>query len=219
MSITAKVHIEHDRLALVPTLRRLDGVEIKVITQGTTDPGGSNFPFLVEYEDRGAVEGALADDATVASYDIVDWTDGTGIYYVEHTDDTVFISTAVTAVNGFLLHTETRGNGWLVHLVLPERTALRSVWEYAADNGITLDIVEVYDNESVEGTSSYNLTAEQRVALEVAYDAGYFEEPRRSSLSEVADEFGLSSTAMNGRLRRGMANLIAATIVDDADEE
>jgi len=219
MSITAKVHIEHDRLALVPTLRRLPGVEIRVITQGTTDPGGSNFPFLVEYDDREAVEAALAEDPTVAGYDLVDWTDDTGIYYVEHGEETVFISTAVTAVNGFLLHTETRGNGWLVHLVLPDRAALRSVWEYAGEEGIAFDIVEIYDNQEVEGRSSYNLTAEQRTALEVAYEAGYFDEPRQRSLSEVADELGLSSTAMNGRLRRGLSNLVEATIVDGDDDE
>ena len=68
------------------------------------------------------------------------------------------------------------------------------------------------------GERSYGLTDEQRVALTTAYRAGYFNEPRDISLSEVADEMGLSSTAMSGRLRRGVGNLIAATL-DDTDIE
>ncbi|RDZ34463.1 DNA-binding protein, partial [Haloferax sp. Atlit-47N] len=52
MSITTKIHIEHERLALVPTLQNLGEITIRVITQGNTDPGSTVFPFLIEYHDR-----------------------------------------------------------------------------------------------------------------------------------------------------------------------
>lgn len=212
MSITSIVHITHQRLALVPTLRRLDNIEISVITQTNTSPGATVFPYLIEYEDLSELESFLDEDPTVDRYDPVDRSGGTGIYYVEHTDETVFISTVVTNVNGFLVHTETKGNGWLVRLLLPDRKALNLVWEYANEKDITLDIIEIYSNEKAGPELSYGLTDEQRDALLMAYDEGYFCEPRDISLSEVAEEMGLSSTAMSGRLRRGMRNLIAATL-------
>ncbi|MFC6838063.1 helix-turn-helix domain-containing protein [Halomarina ordinaria] len=218
MSITAKVHVKHDRMALVPTLRTLDDVRIRVITQGTTSPGMTVFPFLVEYDDRAALEAAFEADETVHDYELVDWTDGTGIYYIEHTPETKLISTAVTRANGYLVHTETRGNGWLVRLLLPDREALNAVWTYATENDITLDIVEIYGNEDASGDRSFGLTTEQKAALQLAYEKGYFSEPRDISLSEVAEEIGLSSTAMSGRLRRGMRNLVAATIADQETE-
>ncbi|MBX0324437.1 helix-turn-helix domain-containing protein [Halomicroarcula sp. F13] len=219
MSITAKVHIEHERLALVPTLQTLEGINIRVITQGNTDPGSTVFPFLIEYDDRDELEATLDEDPTVDSYELVDWTDRTGIYYIEHSPETKLISTVVTDVNGFLVHTETKRHGWLVRLLLPDRAALNTIWEYANENDIALDIIEIYGNSETGGEQSYGLTEEQRTALTIAYDEGYFGEPRDISLNEVADEIGLSSTAMSGRLRRGMRNLVGATLVDDDTEE
>ncbi|EMA27780.1 helix-turn-helix domain-containing protein [Haloarcula japonica] len=214
MSITTKIHIEHERLALVPTLQNLEDIAIRVITQGNTDPGSTVFPFLIKYRDRDRLEEMLDVDPTVQSYELVDWTDQTGIYYIEHTPETKLISSVVTDVNGFLVHTETKGNGWLVRLLLPDREALNTIWEYANENDISLDIIEIYGNTDTGGESSYGLTDEQRTALTTAYENGYFGEPRDISLNEVAAEIGLSSTAMSGRLRRGMRNLIAATIID-----
>jgi len=212
MSIIAKIHIEHERLALVPTLQTLDGIEIRVISQGNTAPGSEVFPFLIEYEDRQELETALDRDATVADYDLVDWSDGTGIYYIEHAPETELISNVVTEVSGFLMQTTTDGNGWLVRLLLPDRDALNTIWQYANEHDITLDIIEIHDNDDTGGEMSYGLTEEQRETLRLAFKRGYFGEPRDTSLSEVAEELDLSSTATSGRLRRGMRNLVSATL-------
>ncbi|MFC7116476.1 helix-turn-helix domain-containing protein [Natronoarchaeum sp. GCM10025703] len=219
MSITAKVHIEHDRLALVPTLTSLSDVNIRVITQGNTDPGSTKFPFLIEYDDQEELEEMLDDDPTVETYDLVDWTEQQGIYYVEHSPETELISTVVTDVGGFLVNTETKGSGWLVHLLLPDRDALNTIWEYTTEKDISLDIIEIYGNTDTDGMESYGLTDEQRDALQIAYAHGYFDEPRSIKLNEAADEMGLSSTAMSGRLRRGIRNLISTTIAEEETEE
>ncbi|OYR42952.1 DNA-binding protein [Halorubrum sp. Ib24] len=219
MSIIVTLHVEHERLALVPTLRRLDGADIEVVTQGTTDPGSSEFPFLVEYGDRDGLERALESDPTVGEYELIEWSDGTGVYYIEHTSETELISTAVSDANGFLIHTESERNGWLVRLLLPDRAALSDVWDHATENGMQLDIVEIHDNETTDSGPSYGLTDEQRQTLLIAYENGYFVEPREMSLDELADELGLSSTAVSGRLRRGMRNLVAATIATEGPEQ
>jgi predicted DNA binding protein len=215
MSVSTKLYIEHERLALAPTLRRLDGIDIQVVTQSNTNPGGTVFPFLIEYDDRPELEAAFDADPTVESYELVDWIGRSGIYYIEHAPGTKLISTVVTDVNGFLVHAETKSNGWLVRLVLPDRVALNDIWEHAREHDISLDIIELYRNDDAGGSGSYGLTDQQLAALKLAYEEGYFDEPRDISLSEVADELGLSSTAMSGRLRRGMRNLIAATLADE----
>lgn len=215
MSITATVHIEHDRLALLPTVRSLEDVRISVVEQGSTDPGSTVFPFLVEYDDRETLEASFETDPTVADYELVEWVEDAGVYYIEHTEETKLISRAVTDANGFLIHSETENEGWLVRMLLPDRTALNAVWEHAGEHGISLDIIEIHGNERAGTGSSFGLTEEQRTALTLAYEKGYFVEPREMSLDELADELGLSSTAMSGRLRRGMRNLVAATLVGE----
>lgn len=219
MSIIVTLHVEHERLALVPTLQRLDGADIEVVTQGTTDPGSSEFPFLVDYDDRAGLERAMDSDPTVDEYKLVEWSGGSGVYYIEHTPETKLISTAVSDANGFLIHTESERNGWLVRLLLPDRAALSDVWEHAMDHGMRLDIVEIHNNQTTDSGPSYGLTDEQRTTLLIAYEEGYFVEPREMSLDELADELGLSSTAVSGRLRRGMRNLVAATIATEGPEQ
>ncbi|MFC5972126.1 helix-turn-helix domain-containing protein [Halomarina salina] len=219
MSITVTIHISHDRLALVPTLGRLADVTMEVIPHGNTNPGATVFPFRIDYPDPEALEAALDDDPTVEAYDLIDRTGDQSIYYIEHSAETRLISTVVTDVNGFLLHTETTGNGWFVRLLLPDRSALNEIWNYASDQDITLDIIEIYANEDAGGETSYGLTEHQRTALALAYERGYFEEPRDVSLDDLASEMDLSSTAMSGRLRRGIRNLLAATIAEHDHHE
>ena len=218
MSIIVKLRIEHDRLALVPTLQVLDGLEIRVVSQRNTAPGSTGFPFLIDYEDRDELESVLDEDETVQRYELVDWIEESGIYYIEHTPETEFISTAVTDVNGFLIQAATSGSAWNVRVLLPSREGLNTVWEYAKAKDISFEILELYENEETEGKMSYGLTEEQRTALRLAYRSGYFSEPRATSLDEVADELGLSSTATSGRLRRGMRNLVSATLIDEGPE-
>lgn len=57
-------------------------------------------------------------------------------------------------------------------------------------------------------TSSGDLTLKQRNALCRALETGYFEIPRKTSLVDLANEFGITDNAMSERLRRGMATLV-----------
>ena len=215
MSITVKAYAEHDELALVPTLQSVDGIEIEVITQANTDPDSDVFPFLIEYDDRDELQRHLERDPTVDSYELVDANDGMFIYYIEHSDGTILLSPIVTEVNGFMLRAETRRRGWFVQLQLPDREALNTIWEYAEECGMKFEIIEIHGNGGAETDISYGLTDEQIEALRTAYECGYFNEPRDMALSDVADEVGVSSTAMSGRLRRGMRNLISAALMDE----
>lgn len=219
MSITVKVYAEHEELALVPTLRSSDNITIEVITQANTDPESNVFPFLIEYDDLPKLESFLDGDPTVDEYELVDAGDGTHIYYIKHASDAKLLSPIVTSVNGFMIRAETKRRGWFLQLQLPDREALNTVWEYTKDCGMNFDIIEVYGDSVDVNDVSYGLTEEQIEALTVAYKYGYFSEPREMSLNGVANEIGLSSTAMSGRLRRGMRNLISAALITDEEIE
>jgi predicted DNA binding protein len=52
------------------------------------------------------------------------------------------------------------------------------------------------------------LTAKQRRTLEMALEAGYYEEPRRADLGDLADRTGVSKSAISQRLRAGEAKLV-----------
>ena len=62
-------------------------------------------------------------------------------------------------------------------------------------------------------SGAFNLTDKQRDALIAAHDAGYFEKPRRTTASELADEFDLSQQAFSERLQRGTSKLIENSLL------
>nr|WP_273741510.1 helix-turn-helix domain-containing protein [Natrinema soli] len=170
---------------------------------------------MIEYDDLEELEETLNRDHTVTEYERIDSNNNTNIYQIQHTDTAKLISPAVTQVNGFLLQSETKDKGWLIQAQLSSRDALNSVWEYARENDISFNLLELYEKRKGGSDSSFGLTEEQQKALEIAYEKGYFSEPREMSLEDVANEVGISSTAMSGRLRRGMRNLLSSTLIED----
>lgn len=52
------------------------------------------------------------------------------------------------------------------------------------------------------------LTEKQRRTLEMALEAGYYEEPRRADLGDLADRTGVSKSAISQRLRAGEAKIV-----------
>jgi len=55
------------------------------------------------------------------------------------------------------------------------------------------------------------LTDQQQEALRTAFEAGYFEIPRRASLETISNELGISASALSERLRRAQTQLIQET--------
>lgn len=60
--------------------------------------------------------------------------------------------------------------------------------------------------------SCRELTETERETLVVAAESGYFETPRQTSLDDLAEQFGVSKTAVSMNLRRAERKLINATI-------
>jgi len=52
------------------------------------------------------------------------------------------------------------------------------------------------------------LTDKQRQTLEMALETGYYEQPRRADLADLADRIGVSKSAVSQRLRTAEAKLV-----------
>lgn len=63
------------------------------------------------------------------------------------------------------------------------------------------------------------LTETQRETLVAALRSGYYEVPRETALSELAEEFGISSQALSNRFRRAHKSLAEnAVLITPPDE-
>ncbi|WP_248896022.1 helix-turn-helix domain-containing protein [Haloplanus halobius] len=215
MSLVAVVDLTHPDLALTPTIRST-AAEIQVVTHAATDAETGMFFFLVEADSFPTFEAALERDETVADSMLVAEASTARIYRLRHTPGTKLVSPATTEVGGLMLEAESTASGWSIRMQLPDRETLSQFCEFCEREGIEYTLGHIYslDEFSVDD-GGVGLTDAQRETLVKAYTEGYFEEPRGTSLEELADDLGISPTAVGGRIRRGASRLIERTLVDE----
>ncbi|MFC7156819.1 helix-turn-helix domain-containing protein [Halomarina halobia] len=217
MNVIAEVYVAHPDMALAPTIRAVSDVAVQVVPHSGTDPETGMFFFLVEGEEDAlrAFEASLEEDHTVDSATLVSASGSTRIYRLCHPEGTKLLSPRTAEVGGLMLEAESDSVGWAVRLQLPDREALAPLWEYCEAEGIAFELRQLYRQEEWTIGGVTGLTEAQRVTLLMAYERGYFSEPRETSLEDLAEALDISPTAVGGRIRRGTARLIEATLKEE----
>ncbi|QLC35382.1 helix-turn-helix domain-containing protein (plasmid) [Halarchaeum sp. CBA1220] len=219
MSLIAVAAVAHSDLALTPTIRAGVADEIRVVSQSGTDPETGLFFFLVTGTDGERFEDALRADHTVRDWTRVSADADTVVYRIAHADGTILLSPMVARLGGLMLEAWSTEQGWAVRLQFPDREVLSELWEYCEAEDITFELRRVFRQEGWTDREPSGLTDAQHEALVTAYECGYFEEPREATLADLAEILGRSTTAVSGRLRRGIGTLVASTLVEDGDGE
>jgi predicted DNA binding protein len=214
--IKAVVRVEHPDLVLTKTITYDSGSKVKPVSEAGTDPRSGRFLYHVESADLSRFEEGLRNDDTISKFErVIDTTDEKAIYSFEYTAEAKTFSPVISMANGVALDMENDGNAWLITVWMPEREGLASLWDYAQTNDIDIDLLRVNEYASLASTAA-GLTESQREALLVAFEAGYFEDPRDATLDDVADELDISQPAASGLIRRGLNRLIVSSLVDDS---
>ncbi|MFB9806840.1 helix-turn-helix domain-containing protein [Haladaptatus pallidirubidus] len=216
MTFISHVTVCHPNLALAPTIEAVSNISLKVVPTTGTDPETGMFFFLVETDDGNfePFEAALADDTTVDQAEMVADHGETRIYRLCYTPGTKLITPKTTKVGGLMLEARSARQGWLLRVQLPDRKSLSELWDYCRAEDILFELDRLYQQESLTADGK-SLTDAQRKALLTAFEEGYFEEPRQTSHEALAEQLGISSTAVGGRIRRGTSRLIETTLVSD----
>lgn len=110
-----------------------------------------------------------------------------------------------------LLEGESIGEGWDFRLQFPSQNHLTAFQEGCEEEGIQVLLRRMY-NPHYPGNGDA-VSSEQQEAIVTAFEHGYFEVPRNTTLSELADRFDISDNAYSQRLRRGLSSLIYETMV------
>lgn len=215
MVISVRVYAEHPDIALAETIRSHPDVDISVVSEAGTDPKNSVYLFWFDAPDFDELEATLAVDHTVADFSSVLEAANRRMYRIRYSDEAKLLTPAITAGSGITIESESHDDGWMLRFQLQDHEELYALREYAVEEGISLDIAEIRQTVETRDRSNYGLTDAQGEALVTAFVHGYFDEPRETSLEELASLLDISSTAVSGRLRRGSARLIEAVLLED----
>ena len=209
--VTATIRVRSPDLALTATVANT-AATVKPVSGAGTAPNLGAYLFTVETDDFREFEAALAADRTIDSFERVVERGAEAMYRFEYDPEATVISAAISDVGGISLEWTNDGTTWTVQVWLPDREALATLWEYATDRDVAFSLVRVHDHTAETGTDG-TVTESQREALELAWEMGYFEEPRAATLREVAAELGISQPAAGGLLRRGIRRIVESTVV------
>ena len=217
MGITVEYLLKYEDLPLVE-IADTAGVDMEL---EVGQPNRNETPVLTVHAkvENSEVKDALKESDVVESYSVVDRQDSLRRYRVLPTaDHWEKFKRGLGGEAGFEALSETSSiverirvtaDGWVQKRRFADRDEFSGYCEFWRDAGGSVSVRRVTDTEATDNASKM-LTDSQRTALRKAHEMGYFEVPRRVSLSEVADELGVSATSASERLRRGNERLVEA---------
>ncbi|WP_135828484.1 helix-turn-helix domain-containing protein [Halorussus halobius] len=216
MSVLAEITVPASEFVLTDTLTTAPGmrIEIKRVVAGSARVTPYFWATGGDFE---AFEQALRDDPTIEDMlTLEEQSDDERFYRVTWESGDPNLLSAVSDTKATILEAVTDdGDEWSLKVLFPDRDALSAFHGYCVAHEFSFQLERVYTADNPEEAGEYEVTNEQQEALKAAYEAGYFDVPRQTTLTELADRLGISSNALSARLRRGHRNLLSNTLVHD----
>jgi predicted DNA binding protein len=189
------------------TLRTYGDVTVEV---ERVVPAGSPAQCLwVEGDDSARLLDDLVDGPAVDDVDVLSDLDDRTLARVHWQDGETEtpVSDAIESHGAVVVEATGTEAGWQVLLRFLNATSVAAFYQECRRRGIDVGLDRV-GGSVPDGEDRHGLSAPQQETLQVAFETGYFEIPRGTTLEALADELGVSEQAVSERLRRGLGALL-----------
>ncbi|SER79465.1 helix-turn-helix domain-containing protein [Natrinema salaciae] len=219
MGLLAAFDIHCDALPLVGVARAAP--EATILLELQFNHGDRPlFMITVTGGSQTAVEAALTDAVDVEEWALIGEADSTRRYQAvpalslaeqlgDYIDDLAGLE-ALATVDAAIERIEVNRDGWRQSGWFADRAAFTefsTFWQRNA--GFRLRRLT---RDGASEPPGDGLSDRQREALRTAYEMGYFDIPRRTSLNAIAAELDISASSVSERLRRAHLQLIEETV-------
>lgn len=218
MSIIATVAVPAAAFPLGSLLELDDDVTLTVETTVPTSEAVVPY-FWAPVDVADAVVDSLEGDSTVTAVSIVDEIDEHVLVKVTWSDRVNGVLESIRNHDVIVTSAAGTESRWTFRLRFPSYEDLSAFYRSCVDRDISVELVQLHETVTPRDGDRFGLTAAQRELLVAAYDAGYFDVPRRITLVELGDRLDISDSAVSQRLRRGLAALIGSTVAVGAAHE
>lgn len=216
--ILADIQLEHDSLPLMSALHESTGIHVDPDYWTTDAESTHQCLFCTASHDDGefdSFEAVLKDDTTVWTFECLEQYETRRVYRIETTDDIVQPLPLTAAAGGHVVDQRVDATGWHLSLRFSGRDALLSFNAACSDVGIDVRVHKLRHTDT-DGNAFVGLTEKQQDILTTAYEGGYFDVPRNMSQDELADQLGVSKSAVSQRVRRALEQLISSTLTSES---
>ena len=210
MSFVAEFFVPTDAFALGDALEAVPEMSVEVERLATHSREWV-MPFIwASGGDLDEFEAALEADPTVVDVTILDRLDDVGLYMIQWSEQ---VESHVDAMidQHAILQQAIADDEWYLKIRFSEEEHLSEFQEYFESN---FELHRKYRTTEPK-RGEFGLTPEQREALVVASELGYFSVPREATVEDIADRLGISANSVSQRLRRAHDALIQNTLLVD----
>ncbi|WP_049918702.1 helix-turn-helix domain-containing protein [Haloferax larsenii] len=213
MSTVATLRVPASTFILDDALARHPSIEARLLRSVQVDSASTTPSIWVRGNDATLVEPALRSDPSVSAHSKVFSSKQGGVYRTgfEALSDPIlrlFADTRLTVVDSYA-----QGSEWVFRVLAEKRESLRALTETWEQNGLTHTVERISDCTEAADPSRFGLTEAQHRTLVTAFREGYYEVPRDSDITGVANILGISHQATSQRLRRGHERLVQNALV------
>lgn len=213
MTVIAEFTIDSSEFILGQVLAR--DPETHVEMERVVPASGRVMPYVWvrdgNFED---FEASVRSSEYVKSLTALDVLGGSALYRVEWAEDVESLIYGMAQTNASIL-SATGNERWLFRIRFDDHSGLTDFHNFCMDHGIQFQLDRVYTlSESQRGGYSFDLTDSQRRALVTAVESGYFEVPRRATLTDIGDELGITEQSTSENVRRGADKVLKAVLLE-----
>lgn len=212
MSIFAEFRLQSEALAFDETLSALPDAVLEIERVVASEEVLTPY-FWVSEVPLEEFEAAASDDPSIRNVRRIDRFEETGLYRAEWVELIENMADSLLEFASVVLSATATHEHWDVELRFEDADQLSEFQAFADEYDVDLTVRRLFEVSQPMTGSQYGLTEKQQEALVAAWEAGYFETPRETTLTEVADELGITQQSLSNRLRRGHRALVENTLV------
>ena len=184
--------------------------------------GDTVMPYFWVGDTGGEMRAVLAvfeELSELRSVTLVDDLGERGLFRAEWDPAYMGIMGAVAEASVTVVSASGSTEGWLFEIRAETAAQLSTFQGYCRDHDIDVSLTRLRHLSEVSPGENDGLTPAQREALLLAYAEGYYEEPRATDQTALAERLGISRQAFSARLRRGYRTLVESTIVRNSEDD
>jgi hypothetical protein len=222
MSVIAEFTVPAEQFALYEALCTVPEMTVEVERVVAHDPDRIMPYFWTSDGDYEAFEASARDDPSVEDLTQVDQTENAVLYRANWVRDVESIIYAYTETGAILLDATGQDEHWELRLRFDSQEGLTQLTDFIEEREIAFDLTRLYEPSRPTSQSHVPLTETQEETIRAGLESGYYEIPRETTPSELADQFEISRQAISNRFRRAHRTLAEDAVVvtppDEAEE-
>ena len=169
--------------------------------------------FWVRDNDADHVWDVLANHDAFQSLTLVDDLETEGLFRADWNPDVEGVLTGILQCKLTLLSAVGTQTEWTFEFRTEDTDHISAFQQYCADHDIDVTLTRLQSLAKMQVGGEYDLTEKQREALLLAFNKGYYDNPRRTDLETLANHLDISRQAFSERLQGGIRNILGSTIV------